>query len=70
MADGVKEALYVREILKFLMPSVESKGIGVFEDNKGAIDLAENPLSSSNIASISMYGTNFSESWLLVVTYL
>ena len=54
MADGVKEALYVRGILKFFMPSVESKGIGVFEDNKGAIDLAENPLSSSNSKHIDV----------------
>ena len=46
MTDGVKEALYVRGILKFLMPSVESKGIGVFEDNRGAIDLA--PSTSSH----------------------
>ena len=54
MADGVKEALYVRGIFKFLMPSVEPKSIGVFEDNKGAIDIAENPLSSSNSKHIDV----------------
>ncbi|CAM9132786.1 unnamed protein product [Sphacelaria rigidula] len=49
MADGVKEAaLYVRGILKFLMPSLGSKSIAVFDDKKGAIDLAEKRLSSSN----------------------
>ena len=48
VADGVKEALYVRGVLFFLMPSLGSPSIGVFEDNKGAIDLAKNPLSSSN----------------------
>ena len=41
MADGVKEALYVRGILAFLMPSLGSMSIGVYEDNKGAIDLAK-----------------------------
>ena len=34
MADGVKEALYVRGILAFLMPRLWSMGIGVYEDNK------------------------------------
>ena len=32
----------------FLVPSLGSPSIGVFEDNKRAIDLAKNPLSSSN----------------------
>ena len=31
------------------MPSLGSPSIGVFEDNKVAIDLAKSPLSSSNI---------------------
>ena len=48
IADGVKEALYVRGILAFLMASLGAMSIGVHEDNKGAIELAENPLSSSN----------------------
>ena len=48
MADGVKEALYARGVLVFLMPSVGSPSIGLFEDNKGAINLAKNPLSSTN----------------------
>ena len=48
MADGGKEALHVRGILAFLMPSLGSMSIGVYEDNKGAIDLAKKPLSSSN----------------------
>ena len=47
VADGVKEALYVRGVLFFLMPSLGSPSIGVFEDNKGAIDLAKIPLRST-----------------------
>ena len=38
IADGVKEALCVRGILAFLIPSLGSTSIGVYEDNKGAID--------------------------------
>ena len=32
----------------FLMPSLGSPSIGVFEDNRGAIDVDKNPLSSYN----------------------
>ena len=38
----------MRGILAFLMPSLEPMSISVYKDNKGAIDLAKNPLSSSN----------------------
>ena len=48
MADGVKEAHYVRGVFVLPMPTLGSTSIGVSEDNKGAINLAENPLSSSN----------------------
>ena len=39
MTDGVKEALYVRGVLVILIPSLGSPGVGVFGDNKRAIDL-------------------------------
>ena len=48
MADGLKEPFYVRSVLVFLILSLGSPSIGVFEDNKEAIDVAENPLSLSN----------------------
>ena len=48
MADRVKEAYYVRGAFVFLIPSLGSPSIRVFEDNRGAIDLAKNLLSSSN----------------------
>ena len=41
MADGVKEVLYVRGVLVFLMLSLGSPSIGVFENKKGAIDLTK-----------------------------
>lgn len=43
MADRVKEALYVRGILAFAMPSLEPMNMGVFEDNKGVSDLSKTP---------------------------
>lgn len=46
MGDGVKEALFVNGMLKFLRPSVQLGKIEVLEDNTGATALAENPLSS------------------------
>ena len=54
MADGVKEDLYVRGVLVFLMPSVGSPSIAVFEDNKVAINLAKNPLRSSNSTHVDV----------------
>ena len=54
MTDGVKEALYVSGVLVFLMSSQGSPSIGAFEDNKGAIDFAKNPLSSSDSKHIDV----------------
>ena len=39
MADGVKEALYGRGVLIFLMPSLGSPSVGVFEDNSNHINV-------------------------------
>ena len=54
MADGIKEALYVRGILAFLMPSLGLTSISVCEDNKGAIDSTNNPLSPSSSKHIDV----------------
>lgn len=54
MGDGVKEALFVNGVLKFLMPSKKIDQIEVLEDNEGAIALAENPLSSGNSKHIDI----------------
>ena len=54
MADGVKEALYVRGVLSFLMPGLKPMSISVYEDNKGVIYSARNPLSSSNSKHIDV----------------
>ena len=50
----MKKALYARGILAFLMPSLGAMNIGVYEDNKGGIDLAKNPLTLSNSKHIDV----------------
>lgn len=52
--NGVKETSYVRGIVVFLMPSLGPISFRVFVDNKGVIDLAENPASSSNSEHIDI----------------
>ena len=69
MADGGNEALYVRVILVFLMPSLGTMSIGVYEDSKGAIDVAKTPCARP-ILRTSTYGTISSGRWLPVVTSL
>ena len=54
MGDGVKEGLFVNDVLKFLVPSARNGKIEVLEDNEGAIALAENPLSSCNSKHIDI----------------
>ena len=44
----------MRGILAFLMPGLEPMSITVYEDNKGAIDLSKNPLSSSKSKHIDV----------------
>ena len=44
--EGVKDALFVKAILCFLMPDLSEKCFDVNVDNAGAISLANNPLSS------------------------
>lgn len=47
MGDGVREGLFVRNVISFLMSGWDVGGITLLEDNEGARALAENPLSSS-----------------------
>ena len=54
MAEAVKDALFVRDVLVFLVPSRKGKCITVREDNQGAISLASNPLSSARSRHIDV----------------
>ncbi|CAB1113161.1 unnamed protein product [Ectocarpus sp. CCAP 1310/34] len=48
LGDVVKEILFLRQIWRFMLPQVGMPCIPVFEDNQGAIQLAQNPISNSN----------------------
>lgn len=52
--DGVKEALFVCSVLSFVAPDTHGAGIKVFEDNEGAIELIENPMSSAKTKHIDV----------------
>ena len=45
MAQGAKTALFTRAVLAFLQPQFVGRIIDLFEDNQGAIAMAENPIS-------------------------
>ena len=54
LGDGVKEALFVKGVLSFIIPSIPENRIKVFVDNDGAISLANNPLSSARAKHIDV----------------
>ncbi|CAB1104504.1 unnamed protein product [Ectocarpus sp. CCAP 1310/34] len=73
MGDGVKEALFVNGMLQLLRPSAKPRKIDVFEDNEGAIALAENPLSSSRSKHIDVrhhFLRNLTEEGVIEVTHV
>ena len=45
--EGIKEALFVRAVLSFIVPETSGASTKFFEDNQGAKALIENPLSSA-----------------------
>ncbi|CAN0472463.1 unnamed protein product, partial [Discosporangium mesarthrocarpum] len=54
MGECVKEFLFVRNVLNFMQPMYGMPSVYVLEDNKGAIDLAKNPLSSGKTKHIEI----------------
>ena len=60
IGDGVKEALFAKGVLSFLVPELSEKCIDVFVDNAGAISLATNRLAWPGL-SISMCGSTLFE---------
>ena len=54
LGDGVKEALFVKGVLPFIIPSISENCIKVFVDNDGAISLANNLLSSARTKHIDV----------------
>ncbi|CAB1098415.1 unnamed protein product [Ectocarpus sp. CCAP 1310/34] len=54
LGDVVKEILFLRQVWRFMLPKVGMPCIPVFEDNQGAIQLAQNPISNSNSKHIDV----------------
>ncbi|CAB1102057.1 unnamed protein product [Ectocarpus sp. CCAP 1310/34] len=52
--EGVKEALFVRDVLSFVAPEPSGSSIQVLEGNQGAIALVQNPLSSGRTKHIDV----------------
>ena len=50
----MKEASFTGAVLSFICPELSGSCVRVFEDNQGAIALAENPLSSARSEHVAM----------------
>ena len=54
LGDAVKELLFLRQVWRFMLPSKVMPCFPVFEDNQGAVQLAENPITNSNTKHIDV----------------
>ena len=54
IAEGFKEALFLRHVWRFLPPDFGDSCIQVFEDTKGAIRMAVNTVTNSNSKRIDV----------------
>ena len=54
MAQGAKTALFAKAVLDFLQPELANETTDLFEDNQGAIAIAENPISGGRTKHIDV----------------
>ncbi|CAB1112067.1 unnamed protein product [Ectocarpus sp. CCAP 1310/34] len=54
LADVMKEVLFLRQVWRFMLPEAGMPCIPVLEDNQGAIQLAQNPISNGNSKHIDV----------------
>ena len=54
MAQGAKTALFTKAVLDFLQPELANETIDLFENNQGAIAIAENPISRGRTKHIDV----------------
>ena len=54
MAQGAKTALFTKAVLDFLQPELANETIDLFEDNQGAIAIAENSISGRRTKHIDV----------------
>ena len=55
LEDVMREVLFLRQVWRFMLPAVGMPCIPVFEDNKGAVQLAQNPITNSNSKHIDVW---------------
>ena len=54
MAQGAKTALFTKAVLDFLQPKLANETFDSFEDNQGAIAIAENPISGGRTKQVDV----------------
>ena len=54
LGDAVKELLFLRQVLRFMLPGKGMPCFRMFEDNQGAVQLSQNPVSNSNSKHIDV----------------
>ena len=54
LGDAIKELLFLRQLWRFILPSKVMSCFPVFEDNQGAIQLAQNPGTNPDLKHIDM----------------
>ena len=52
--DAVKELLFLRQVWHFMSPGKGMPCFSIFEDNQGAVQLSQNPVSDSNSKHIDV----------------
>ena len=54
LGDAVKELFFLRQVWHFMLPRKVMPCLPVFEDNHGALQLAQNPITNSNSKHIDV----------------
>ena len=54
ITQGARMILFTKAVLEFLQPQISGRTVDVFEDNQGAIALAENPMSAGRTKHIDV----------------
>ena len=54
LGDAVKELLFLRQLWHFMLPGKGMPCFPIFEDNQGAVQLSQNPISNSNSKHIDV----------------
>lgn len=54
VGEDCEEVIYLRQVQKFIKPSMESYSVTISEDNQGTIGLANNPIGSKRTKHIDI----------------